>query len=374
MPWKVKTVMSERKEFVTLAQQQTISFSKLCQRYNIHRDTGYKWLSRYLASGEEGLKDKSRRPSSSPIQTPEAMEDVVLLAREAHAHWGGRKLRRHLQNSGYTSVPSASTITAILRRHGKLNSALASEPRDLQRFEAQTANELWQMDFKGHFAAVGGRCHPLTVLDDHSRYSLGIGVCERESKALVRTHLTQIFHQYGLPASMLMDNGSYWGSRNEYTSLSVWLLRLNIAVIHGRPYHPQTQGKLERFHRTLKAEVAPACEQLTLPQCQQKLNHWRHEYNHRRPHEALHLEVPAMRYQASERSFPRVLAAIEYGPDDIVRKVQAEGWFTYRNRDYRVSRGFRGEPIALRPTTQDGVRDIYYCRFKIGQIDLAQAL
>lgn len=371
MPWKAKTVMSERKEFVHLAQQKKVPFSQLCHRYGIHRDTGYKWLNRFLACGEEGLRDQSRRPHASPIKTPVVIEKAVLLARKAHPQWGGRKLRRYLKNKGQQSLPSASTITAILGRHDLLNKTLGETSRPWQRFEAQTANALWQMDFKGHFPISGGRCHPLTVLDDHSRYSLGIGACYTENGIIVRNILTRIFRRYGLPTCMLMDNGSPWGTKSEYTPLTVWLSRLNVSVIHGRPSHPQTQGKLERFHRTLKAEVVRACESFTLTQCQRQMDNWRHEYNHRRPHEALGLEVPAVRYQVSETAFPETLPPIEYGPDDIVRKVQAEGWFTYRNRDYRVSKAFRGEPIALRQTIRDGILDIYYCRFKIGQINLA---
>lgn len=372
MPWKVSTPMSERKEFVLLAQKKEIPFSQLCQRYKIHRDTGYKWLSRYLALGEAGLVDQSRRPRYSPDKSSETIEQAVLAARTQWPHWGGRKLRRHLQNNGHREVPSASTITAILRRHGQLNKALADEPRDWQRFEAPSPNALWQMDFKGHFPINGGRCHPLTVLDDHSRYSLGIDAWDAENGANVRTSLTQIFRRYGLPACMLMDNGGPWGVGGEYTPLTIWLLRLNIRVMHGRPMHPQTQGKLERFHRTLKAEVALACQQLILAQCQQRLDHWRYDYNYRRPHESLDLDVPATRYRVSAINYPETLPNIEYGPDDIIRKVQAEGWFSYRNRNFRVSRAFRGEPIALRHTPQDGVFDIFYCRFNIGQINLAQ--
>jgi transposase InsO family protein len=364
--------MSERKEFVLLTLKKEIPFSQLCRRYGIHRDTDYKWLSRYLTLGEAGLADQSRRPRSSPDKTSETIERLVLTARNQWPHWGGRKLRRHLQNTGHRAVPSASTITAILRRHGQLNPALANVPRDWQRFEAPTPNALWQMDFKGHFAIDVGRCHPLTVLDDHSRYSLGIGAWDAENGANVRTSLIQIFRRYRLPASMLMDNGGPWGIGGEYTPLTVWLLRLNIKVIHERPRHPQTQGKLEWFHRTLKAEIALACQQLTLSQCQQRLERWRYEYNYQRPHESLDLAVPATRYCASAINYPETLPNIEYGPDDIIRKVQAEGWFSYLNRDFRVSKAFRGEPIALRHASQDGAFDLFYCRFNIGQINLAQ--
>lgn len=372
MPWKAKTVMSERKEFTTLAQQGKLPFSQLCRRYGIHRDTGYKWLRRFRLDGEKGLKDHSRRPHSSPLKTSAATETDILAVRQAHPQWGGRKIRRYLRDCGHLQIPAASTITIILRRHGMLDTAQSREHRDWRRFEAPAPNELWQMDFKGHFPIFEGRCHPLTVLDDHSRYALGVEACDSENGVVVREKLTSVFRRYGMPSRMLMDNGHPWGFPGEYTALALWLLRLDVEVIHGRPMHPQTQGKLERFHRTLKAEVTTSCTRLTLGQCQRQMDDWRYTYNYRRPHEALNLEVPASRYQPSAANFPEVLPPVEYGPDDAVRKVQAEGWFTFRNRDYRVSRALRGEPIALRPTTYDGVLDIYYCRFKIGQIDLAE--
>ncbi len=372
MPWLQVTLMSQRKEFVKLAMVDGANLARLCQGFNISRKTGYKWLARFLGKGEAGLQDRCRRPRASPWVTPPAMEEAVLRVREAHPAWGGRKIRARLQAQGWVTVPAASTITAILRRHGKIDATESQKHRAWQRFEAAAPNDLWQMDFKGHFAAAQGRCHPLTVLDDHSRYALGLEACGNEQTGTVQERLRRIFRRYGLPKKMLMDNGSPWGSdwAHPYTPLTVWLLKLGVQVGHSGPYHPQTLGKDERFHRTLKAELLTYCQGLELPQCQPRFDAWRLIYNLERPHEALGLAVPASRYRVSPRSFPETLPPVEYGPTDVVRKVQADGSITYRQQELRVGKAFRGELVALRPTSSDGVWEVVFCSQRITKIDL----
>ena len=372
MPWLQVTLMSQRKEFIKLAMVEGANLAHLCRGFNISRKTGYKWLARFLGQGEAGLQDRSRRPRVSPGATPQCLEGAVLQVREAHPAWGGRKIRARLQALGWMGIPAASTITAILRRHGKIDTRESQKHRAWQRFEAAAPNELWQMDFKGHFAAAQGRCHPLTVLDDHSRYALGLEACADERTATVKARLTGIFRRYGLPRRILVDNGSPWGAdwEHPYTPLTVWLLRLGLGVTHARPYHPQTLGKDERFHRTLKAEVLTYCQGLELPQCQPRFDAWRLVYNLERPHEALDLAVPASRYRVSPRSFPETLPPIVYGPGDQVRKVQAEGWISFRGQDFHLGRAFRGELVALRPTCNDGVWEVVFCSQHITKIDL----
>jgi len=225
---------------------------------------------------------------------------------------------------------------------------------------------------QGAFPVGGGRCHPLTVLDDHSRYSLGLEACDNEQDATVRDRLTTLFRCYGLPFAMLMDNGSPWGDRDgqPFTAFTVWLMRHGIGVSHGRAYHPQTQGKEERFHRSLKAEVLDRNSFADLVACQLAFDRWRRIYNHERPHEALGLQPPARRYRPSPRVFCESLPPIEYGPGDIVRKVDGDGWISFRNRPIRIGKAFRRQPVALRPGGDDGVFDIHYCVQRIGRIDL----
>jgi transposase InsO family protein len=305
--------MKSRTEFVKLAQmirngESPGSFGELCKRYGISRKNGYKWLKRYKNQGIEGLKDLSRKPHRQPTRSEEKTEQAVLDLREIHHCWGGRKLRRRLINKGMEDVPSASTITEILRRHDKLIDAPEAGPRKFQRFERESPNDLWQMDFKGHFALKnGGRCHPLTITDDHSRFNICLTACANETAATVQIHLIEAFRQYGLPQQILSDNGPAWSCqkrRRACSWLGGWLIRVGIDLIHGRPYHPQTQGKEERFHRTLKAEVIETrAEWDDLGQCDEAFMAWRPIYNEIRPHESLDDQVPLSRYQLSVRAF-----------------------------------------------------------------------
>jgi transposase InsO family protein len=268
-------------------------------------------------------------------------------------------------------VPAASTITDILRRHDLLDPREAAKHRAGRRFAADAPNDLWQMDFKGHIALRHGRCHPLTVLDDHSRYSLAVEACGDERTGTVRGRLVALFRRYGLPWRLLADNGAPWGdAATDDTTLTVWLLRLGITVSHGRPYHPQTQGKEERFHRTLKAELLAGETFADLAAAQAAFDRWRLSYNQERPHEALDLATPGSRYVPSPRPYPETLPAIEYGPDDAVRKVQYDGEVHFAGRVSRVSKAFRGERVAVRPTPTDGVWAVYFATHRIAQIDL----
>ncbi len=234
---------------------------------------------------------------------------------------GRTKASSAVAGPGVEQVPAASTITEILRRRDLLSELKGCQA--FQRFERERPNELWQMDFKGHFGlGAGGRCHPLTVLDDHSRYALVLQACGNEQGQTVQEQLRQAFRSYGLPQSMLMDNGSPWGDDREspWTPLTVWMLRLGVRVIHGGPYHPQTQGKEERFHRTLVAEVLQGRVFRDLQECQARFDEWRVIYNYERPHEALDLAVPGSRYEPSGRSFPEQLPEREFSPTDVLRK------------------------------------------------------
>jgi transposase InsO family protein len=322
--------MSLRQEFVTLAQAQAVNFRALCRRFAISPKTGYKWLGRFRQGGAAPLADPSRRPRRSPGRTPAALEQAVLELRRQHPAWGGRKLRACRQALGQADVPAASTRTALLRRHGQ-RGGRAGQPRAFVRFEHPAPNDLGPMDFKGHFAlADGRRCHPLTVLDDHARFALGLRACADERGATVQRERTALFRAYGLPRRMLRDNGSPWGDDpdNPYTPLTVWRLRLGVGVSHGRPYHPQTQGKDERFHRTFQAEVLAGGPLADLAAAQGRFDAWRGVYNLVRPHEALGLQVPASRDRPSPRPFPEALPPSAYGPADVVRRVQQGGWFS----------------------------------------------
>lgn len=374
MAFREVSVMDQKREFVVFARAEGANVRDLCRRFGISPTTGYKWLDRYQREGLAGLAERSRRPQSSPLRTAAAIEAKVLEVRElSNNAWGGRKIKRALEDDGEMGIPAASTITEIMRRHGRLSdSGSAAHPGPWTRFERRSPNELWQMDFKGHFAIHVGRCHPLTALDDHSRYNLILAACGDEQAATVRGHVAEAFRRYGLPLAMLMDGGSPWSDSggDPLTRFSVWLMRLGVRVSHGRPYHPQTQGKEERFHRTFKAEVTNGRSFRDLADCQRAFDDWRPRYNYERPHEALDMATPAERYRPSSRAFPETLPPIEYAPGDQVRKVDSDGFISFKNRPWRISKALRGEPIALRPTTEDGVYAVHYCAHRIKTVDL----
>jgi transposase InsO family protein len=373
MPWRISSAMSERHEFVLLAGQERANIRQLCQRFKVSPTTAYKWLHRFEIDGPSGLKDLSRRPHYSPARTAEELEEAVIALRQKHPAWGCRKLRRRLRDLGHQFVPSASTITAILRRHQLLDPKESVKHQAFQRFERAAPNELWQMDFKGEFQLLRGRCYPLTILDDHSRFAVGLQACARNTKNITQNALIHVFRRYGLPASITCDNGSPWGcgGRSYYTALGVWLMRLHIGISHSRPHHPQTQGKDERFHRSLEAEVLRYKQGDTLSQWQRHFDHWRDVYNTERPHESLDMNVPASRYQPSPRGYPELLPPIEYGPSDIVRKVRHFGHIKFHGREYHVGSAFYGLHVALRHTTTDGLFDLFFCQHRIGKLNLA---
>lgn len=384
MPWNAHTPMSLRLDFVRLAEH-TPSFAALCRRFGISRKTGYKWVERYRTGGEAALGDRSRAPHRSPGRTPPEVEAAVLRIRDAHPAWGGRKIRAVLLREPDIAerVPAPATVTAVLRRHGRLSAEPAPRPAAVGRFEAEAPNELWQMDFKGDFVlGDGARCYPLTLLDDHSRFSLCLAACADQRRSTVQTHLVALFREYGLPRRVLCDNGPPWGSAcplpggeryargRRYTRLAVWLIRLGVTVVHGRPAHPQTQGKEERFHRTLSEEVLARGIPADRPGCQGRFDHWRALYNTYRPHEAIELAVPASRYRASERPYPERLPSVEYAASDVVRAVDVQGRLSFRGTVFRVGKGLAGQRVALREGEPDGEWSVYLCHQRVGRLDL----
>jgi transposase InsO family protein len=374
MPWKGATAMSERGEFVKEARKPGANISALCRAYGISRKTGYKWLRRYEAGGRTGLTDRSRCPHQQPGRTSKTVEQAIITARTVHPAWGPRKLKRWLEGLGWQDLPASSTISAILRRYACIDPRESANRGPMTRFEMAGPNQLWQMDFKGRFSLTSGRqCHPLTVLDDHSRFLIGLYACPNETAALVQERVTALFRTYGLPDRMLMDNGTPWGddADTRHTRFTVWLLRLGIRISHGRPYHPQTQGKVERLHRSLKAEALRHQRFASLDECQTAFDAWRGLYNLERPHEALDLDPPVTRYQPSQRLFPNLLPELRFPSGAAIRKVDAAGKFSLHGRSLRIGRAFHGQHIGLlADDLDDGVFHAFFNAYLIRSFDL----
>lgn len=374
MPWREVSVMDERREFVGLAKQEGANRRELCRRFGISPAVGYKWIGRWL-SGDEELADRSRCPHVSPRRSNAEAEARVLKVRDAHPAWGARKIVCCLEREGF-DPPAASTVHVILVRHGRVAAPAGTSGQAYQRFEKEAPNRLWQMDFKGWVAlASGARCHPLTMVDDHSRYALCLVACCNEQSTTVQGHLETTFRRYGLPDAMFVDNGTPWGdaSGEHWTRLGVWLLKLGVGVIHSRPYHPQSRGKNERFHRTLKAEVFALRRFRDLAETQRAFDQWRIVYNIERPHEALGQEVPASRYRPSTRAMPNRLPAVEYDEHEIVRTVgTSKAYISFKGRLWKVPQAFCGERLAIRPQTIEGHYGIFFGAHQIASIDLTK--
>jgi transposase InsO family protein len=369
--------MAIRYELVKLAEQEGLSIRELCRRFRVSAPTGYKWMKRFAREGMAGLEDRSHRPHRQPRRSSAELEQRVVELRRRYPVWGPRKLRKLLSDAMPAPLPSVSTVSSILRRHNLLAAgAPAGNGAAHRRFEYAAPNELWQMDFKGHFALRHGRCHPLTVLDDHSRFAVGLSACANEREVTARQRLSAVFRTYGLPLRILADNGPPFGTAGTeaYSSLEVWLMRLGIAVFHGRPRHPQTQGKDERFHRTLRLELLHDREFRDLAEAQREFDRWREVYNFVRPHQALALEPPAARYRPSPRTFPEQLPALEYASDLKVSRVQADAEIRFHGRQFKVGKAFIGLPVAIRPTLTDGVFHLLFAHSVIRTIDLRPPL
>lgn len=375
MPWKSQDMMSVKHEFVLLAQQDGCNRRELCRRFGISPPTAYKWLRRYEHEGCPGLVEQSRRPVNSPAICAPDIESAVVALRGKHPAWGGRKISRRLADLGGSKV-APSTVTSILHRHGLITAAASDAATPWQRFERQEPNALWQVDFKGHFETFEGRCSPLTMLDDHSRFNLALHACNRTTTEVVRSQMERVFVQYGLPLQINFDNGAPWGSPSapgRLTELGVWLVRLGIRVSHSRPYHPQTNGKDERFHRSLKVEVLNANCFESFAHVQSALDEWRRVYNHERPHDALELATPITRYRPSPVHLPGRLKEIEYAPQDEVRKVGWNGELRFKGQRYKLSNALQGYPVAIRARdAQDGVYDVFFAHHRCLKIDIGQ--
>lgn len=379
MTWKTPNIMTLRKEFIHLALQEGANRRELCRRFEISPKTAYKWLQRFEQEGQRGLEDRSRRPLTLPSRTLASVEESVLALRQTHPTWGSRKLQRRLTDMGRIEVPAASTITRILRRHDLIDEAQSQKSRAWERFEHDQPNKLWQIDFKGNFPTLAGMCYPLTMLDDHSRFNLILEACAQPNLATVQQHLVRAFQRYGLPVQINADNGPPWGSPRAHehgiTPLTIWLIRQGIWVSHSRPAHPQTNGKEERFHRTLKADVLQGRHFTDLAQVQSTFDSWRMVYNTERPHQGIAMATPVTRYQPSPLPYSEALAPIQYDENDLILKVGWHGAVKHGKYGFKVPNALKGYAIALRPVRdEDGFYHAYFCHQRFMKIDLREKI
>jgi transposase InsO family protein len=342
--------------------------AEVCRALGVSRVCAYKWVDRYIKEGESGLRDRSRRPHHSPNATPQAIVATLTTERERYPYWGARKIRRRVQNTS-VEVPSERTVGRILKREG-LISASASPADPAQRFSRLEPNQLWQIDYRGPVRGVWGcQAVPLVVLDDASRYLLGLWSLRNKTLALTWQRLWELFGAFGLPDALLSDNDSTFGGRAGPSQMEVRLMRLGVDVLHGRVYHPQTQGKVERLNGTLERELMRHYEFGEAEQLQSELDRFRLRYNFERPHEALGLEVPARVYRPSPRPRPNWLPELEYARGSVLRRVDVNGRISWKGQEIYLGDGLIKERVEVRESGEG--TEIFYGAYLILKRDSA---
>lgn len=373
MPWKEELPMDQKTQFVSEYLRDSLSFTELCQRYHISRKTGYKWIARYEAQGPAGLVDRSRRPHSSPDQTPERLRLVIIEARHRHPSWGAKKLLKLLRRKDPQQPwPSRWTVCEILRREGlvrhKTQRRKTGHPGKPTTI-VTAPNELWCVDFKGQFKTRDGRyCYPLTVTDRYSRYLLGCQGLLSTNTAGAKEVFLHLFKKYGLPAAIRSDNGVPFASTAlaRLSELSVWWIRLGIRPELIQPGKPQQNGQHERMHRTLKAETTrpPAAN---LQKQQGLFNGFIREYNEVRPHEGIRLETPASMYESSRRVMPKVIPPLVYPAHFETRLVSKNSGIRWNSQWVAVSQTCAGLHVGLEEVDH-GMWDVYLGPVKLGRL------
>lgn len=367
MSWETKTVMEQREQFVKEATEGNGTITALCRKYGISRKTGYKWLNR----AAEGLQlcDQSRRPNQQPSKTADELEALIVQMRLSHPAWGGKTIRAVLEAAGVEGLPSDKTCCNILKRNGLIDPAESAKHTAFQRFEKHHCNEMWQTDFKGDFLLGNGvRCYPLTILDDHSRYSIRIE--PKVSATDVKSSFIAAFQEYGLPNSVLSDNGSQFaGAHRGLSTFERFLIDLDILPIHGRPIHPQTQGKIERFHRTFKQEALRTIP-IDMDNAATRFANWRWTYNEVRPHHALGMKTPASVYQPSTRKYYEPKPYV-YDEGSRLIKVNNWGYLRFGSNRLFLSETMADTYVEIRFTENDKF-SVIYRNYIIASIDAVE--
>ncbi len=383
MPWKETRVVDERIRFIAaVAEDPKGNFTRLCDRFGISRAKGYKWLQRYSACGPGGLEDRLPIALRCPHRTPDVVVDRIVALRKQHPFDGPKKLRARLVNLKYDHpLPAASTIGDILDRYGLVRprrARLRVPPSSEPLAHAHAPNDVWCVDFKGHFACRDGvRCHPLTISDAATRYLIKCEGLHVPKEIPVREQFELAFREFGVPARIRSDNGAPFATKavGGLSRLSVWWVQIGIVPERIEPGKPQQNGRHERMHRTLKEQTAsPPAD--TFADQQRAFDRFRADYNERRPHEALGQTPPASHYEPSLRPMPHKLREPEYGEGVIVRRVTTGARLGHRGARCLLTNLLTGQPVGLKPIGEDDWELFYgplllgFLSFRKGQLRL----
>jgi len=375
VPWKDIRPVDDRVRFIAAVKEDPRgNFAELCRRFGIHRSKGYKWLQRYRELGPAGLEDRKPIAQSCPHRTPDEVVDRVVAMRKEHPWDGPKKLRTRLIELGGDElhVPAASTIGDILDRYGLIRprrARLRMPPHPSPLEPCSEPNDLWCVDFKGHFACRDGRrCHPLTITDAASRFLIKCEGLSEPKHQPTQHHFERAFREFGVPSRIRSDNGAPFATNSigGLSRLSVWWIQLGIVPERIEPGQPQQNGRHERFHRTLKEQTTqpPAA---TLVEQQRVFDRFRADYNEHRPHEALGQTPPAAHYEPSLRPMPDRPRPPEYGADFAVRRVSTNGHFSWLSASLPLGKLLASQPVGLRQIDEDEW-ELHYGPLLIGYV------
>ena len=374
MPWNKTEPMNKRVKFIAAHLEAEESFSDLCERFEISRKTGYKWVERYDSSGLSALSDLSRAPRSHPHAVSEEMTRMVLDVREKHPRWGARKLLVILNRRNPRLVlPAASTVGEILKRHGWIKNKRkrirsSKYGSELRVYDAP--NSVWCADFKGHFPVGGKRCHPLTISDGYSRYLIRCHALRRPLSDPAKDIFESAFREFGIPDAIRTDNGAPFSTlaAGGISRLAVWWIKLGIRPERIMPGRPDQNGRHERMHRTLKAEAALP-PKTTFAAQQRAFDSFLKEYNEIRPHEALGQMSPASVYKPSLRPFPRQVPDLDYPSHFKVFKTYPNGVISFDQTQWIISSVLKDEWVGLEQIGDD-LWKVYFGPIALGLLDL----
>ena len=374
LPWNETSPETEQVRFIERWQAGGVTFTQICRQFGVSRKTGYKRVQRFRSYGWEGLGDWSRAPRRHPNKTPSAVAERLIAARRSHPTWGPKKLVAWLRAVEAEVVwPAPSTAGEVLDRAGLVRRRKRrrhAAPWSTPFAVADEPNDVWCIDFKGWFrTGDGARVDPLTLEDAASRYLLVCQYLPRPRGPQVRRILERAFREYGLPWTIRSDNGPPFASvgLGSLSPLAVWWVKLGIVPERIEPGHPEQNGRLERLHRTLKAETASPPRATTRRQ-QRAFDTFRQTYNIERPHEALGQQPPARHYHASPRSYPSRVRAPEYDVEMTVRQVRTNGQIKWKGNTIYLSESLKGEPIGLKQR-DDRFWTIHFGPLSIGLLD-----
>ena len=373
MPWRESCAMDERVSFIADHRTGLWTMTELCERYEISRKTGYKWLDRYRMEGVEGLVERSHAARVHGRATPQHIVDAIVGLRQERPSWGPRKIVSKLEaRQGDVEWPSASTAGEILKRAGLVCSRRVrrrAPPRMGQLTVPRHANHVWGLDHKGWIRlGDGSRSEPFTVTDGFSRYLISLAATGSTQYAECKPPLERAFREYGLPEVIRSDNGSPFASTGTtgLTALSVWWIKLGIRHERIDPGHPQQNGRHERFHLTLLEAMRPPPPSRAAQA--RRFAAFARDYNEERPHESLGQRPPASVYQTSSRALPKRLPEPDYPAEAAVRQVRSNGEIKWRGDFVHLCSALADEAVAIEET-EDGHWQVRFFNVPIGIID-----